>query len=200
MIEKTLVSLKDMLASGRKLFNGMKVVLPIGYVAEIYGFITIEDYVFGCIDIDNSGNISIDMPPLGEAKVLSNRVIFTINEKIRQVPIFNNVSKATEKRYNLQFLYVPKFLNLSGNKVKAYKQSMKKDIPDINVNKIESVQIENNIAYYYPSESDLFFESDSKIRGIGNGFVVITRRLSKVTDDIKYEVFNTNEIQIEKTE
>ncbi|MBD5422725.1 MAG: hypothetical protein HDR49_06835 [Bacteroides sp.] len=200
MVEKSLVSIKDVLTPGRLLSKGLIVVLPTGYEAEIYGFIAIEDNVAEIIDIDKSGNTSIDMPPLGEAIVLSNRVIFSMNEKVLKYPIFNIACKATENRYNLKYLYIPKFLRLSGNKSMAYRQSMKKDVPDSNVGKIENVEIDDNRAYYYTSDSDILFKSDSMLRGISNDFAVITRRLSSKTDDIKYEIFSSNEILIEKNE
>ena len=66
MIETSLISLKDALAEGQTLKKGMQVVLPFQMEATIYGFISIEE------DEEDLFDLAIDMPPLGEAKVLSN--------------------------------------------------------------------------------------------------------------------------------
>ena len=193
MIETSLISLKDALAEGQTLKKGMQVVLPFQMEATIYGFISIEE------DEEDLFDLAIDMPPLGEAKVLSNRVITSINDKMYRFPIFSEVSKATEMKYPLRFLYVPRFLNLPSQwEVKYYMSSLSDETPNPKVSRIDGVEIEDNIAYYYPKDNALYFQSSSRLSGIGNGMVVITRRLSKCSDDIKYEIFTPNEVLIEK--
>lgn len=189
MNETSLISLEEAIEGGRTLSKGEKVSLPIGGDAEIYGFIAIENDVF---------SFAIDMPPLGEGKVLSNRVIFSLNNKLHRFPVFNSVCKAIEEKYELYLLYIPKFYNLSEWGIKVYTQSMKNEVPNSNVSKIKGVRIEDKKAYYYPDNGDLYFQSTSKLRGIGNGVAVITRRLSKLSEDIKYEIFNPQEVMIEK--
>ena len=193
MIETSLISLKEALAEGQTLKKGMQVVLPTYMEATIYGFIAIEE------DEEDLFDLSIDMPPLGEAKVLSNRVITSINDKMYRFPIFSEARKATEIKYPLRFLYVPRLLNLPSQwEVKYYMSSLSDETPNPKVSRIDGVEIEDNIAYYYSKEDDLYFQSSSRLSGIGNGMVVITRRLSKCSDDIKYEIFNSNEVLIEK--
>lgn len=193
MIETSLISLKEALEGGQTLKKGMQVELPTHMEATIYGFIVIEE------DEEDLFDLAIDMPPLGEAKVLSNRVITSINDKMYRFPIFSEVSKATEMKYPLRFLYVPRFLNLPSQwETKYYIKTLRNEQPHSLVSKIEGVHVEDNIAYYYSKEDDLYFQSSSRLSGIGNGMVVITRRLSKCSDDIKYEIFTPNEVLIEK--
>ena len=52
-------------------------------------------------------------------------------------------------------------------------------------------------AFYYPRENDLYFQSSSKLRGMASSFAVITRRVSKVSDQVIYEVYNPEEVKIE---
>lgn len=75
---------------------------------------------------------------------------------------------------------------------------MYKDVPDPRVSRVEDIQIENNVAYYYANKYDLFFESDSRFRAIGLGFVVITRRYSKLSGNIKYEIFDSHSVKIKR--
>lgn len=191
MIDTSLISLNEAIANGLTLSKGLKVSLPIGGDATIYGFIAMEDDIF---------SLAIDMPPLGEAKILSNRVLFGFNDQLHRFPIFSSVCKANEERYKLYLLYVSRFLNLPSQwKIKTYIQSMKHEEANPNVYKIDNVRIEDKTAYYYTKDDDLYFQSTSKLCGIGNGFAVITRRISNLSDDIKYEIFNPEEVKIEKT-
>lgn len=64
--------------------------------------------------------------------------------------------------------------------------------------RIDGVKIEDNVAYYYPQSNDMYFKSSSKLRGLSDGLAVIVRRISKISGDIKYEIYNPDEIQLEK--
>lgn len=190
IIETSLISLDEAVNEGQKLSAGTKVVLPTGDDAEIYGFIAIQD---------NMLSTNIDMPPLGECRVFSNRVIFYLDKQLHRFPIFQSVCKPTEEKYALYLLYVSKFLNLSSEwDRKYYMESMCKDRPHPKVSRIDGIQIEDNIAYYIPNEYDLYFESRSKLRAIGTGFVIVTRRISKLSGDIKYEVFDSHSVKTER--
>lgn len=191
MIETSLINILDAINNGRAISKGQRVTLPIEGESTIYGFIAIENDILG---------LSIDMPPLGEATVLSNRVIFTFDKKLLRFPIFNSVCRVSDEKYGLHLLYVPKFLNLSNTwTVNAYVQTMVKETVNSSVSKIEGVKIEDNIAYYYPQDGDLYFTSSSKLKGMSNGLAVIVRRISNITGDLKYEIYNPEEIQIENS-
>lgn len=189
MIETSLIKLNDAVNDGQKLSAGLKVILPIGEEAEIYGFIAIEN--------DNISR-NIDMPPLGECQVFSNRVLFYMDKELYRFPIFTSVGKPLQSRYELYMLYIPTYFHLSTSLSKFYKDSLVKERPNPNVGRLDGVKIENNIAYYYPNESDLFFETRSKFRGIGTGFAIISRRVAKLSEDIKYEIFDSYSVMIER--
>lgn len=192
MIETSLIRLAEAVQEGQTLSAGTKVVLPNGYEADIYGFIAIED--------DPLSNI-INMPPLGECRVLSNRVIYYIENNLLRFPIFKAVGKAKEQKYALYLLYIPKYFSLSSDRdINSYRQSMSRETPNQNVVRIKGIQIDDQVAYYYPDENDLYFESRSKFRGIGTDFAVITRRISESQDDIKYEIFDSYSVMIERNE
>ena len=186
MIETSLINIMDAIYNGRTISKGQQVSIPIEGDATIYGFLAIEDVML---------SLAIDMPPLGEATVLSNRVF---DKKLHRFPIFNSVCKATEEKYGLYLLYVPRLLNLNNSwDVRAYNQAMTEEKPNQKVARIDRVKVEDNVAYYYPQNNDIFFKSSSKLRGLSNGLAVIIRRISKVSGDIKYEIYNSEEIQIE---
>lgn len=192
MIETSLIRLDEAIQSGLKLYEGKKVVLPSGEEADIYGFIAIED---------NMLISGIDMPPLGECQVFSNRVMFFMNKELRRFPIFSKVCKVSEIRYDLYMLYIVKFFTLlSGWDGKAYLYYMRDRHIIQNLSKLNGVQIEDNNAYYLSNENDLYFESRSNLRAIGSGVAVVTRRISKKTDDIKYEIFDAHSLRMEKNE
>lgn len=191
-IETSLIRLDEAVQGGKTLLAGSKVILPTCGEAEIYGFIAITGEIFGDI---------IDMSPLGECRVFSNRVIYGFGERIYTFPIFRSVCKAIEEKYGLFLLYVPKFFHLSSTwNRRAYLESMRNVKPQSQVSKIDGVRIENNVAYYYPKEYELYFESRSKLRAIGADFVVITRRISMPSENIKYEVFDPHSVRIERDE
>ena len=191
MIETSLIRLDEAAQNGQTLSAGAKVRLPMGEEAEIYGFISI---------VCNMFSTEIDMPPLGECLVFSNRVIFYLNKQLYSFPIFTSVCKASEERYRVYLLYNPRYLNLPSSdwNRKYYEYTMCRENPHPKVFKIEDVKIEDSVAYYYPNDRDLYFESISKFRAIGSGFVVITRRISKPSENIKYELFDSHSVLIER--
>lgn len=190
-IETSLINVNEALAQGQTLSRGMHVSLPMGLEATIYGFVPVEVSLF---------DFRIDMPPLGEAKVVSNRVVASFNGVLRAFPVFNNVSKPVEDSYPLSRLYIPRFLRnrLDGSLENAYLGVLRNGTAESKVKKLNGVDIENGCAYYSRQENDLYFESSSKLSGIANGLAVITRRLSKGTDELRYEIFNSDEVLVEK--
>lgn len=192
MIETSLIRLDEAINNGQKLSAGSKVRLPIGEEAEIYGFITTVCSMF---------STDIDIPPLGECQVFSNRVIFYLNKQLHSFPIFYNVCKVSEEKYEVHFLYNQRFFNLPSSNWdrKYYEYTMCRENPHPKVTQIEGVRIEDMVAYYYPNENDLYFESRSKLRAIGSGFVVVTRRVSKTSENIKYEIFDSHSVMIERS-
>lgn len=158
---------------------------------EIYGFIAMWNNICGP---------DIDMPPLGEATVLANRVVTYINGKFFRFPIFTETHSAEANKYNLYLLYVPKLCFQSNiSYVNAYLESMLSGKPNDKIRKLKDIVMENDSVYYETQKEDIYFKSSlSKFCGIGNDFAVITRRITKNTGDIKYEIFYSSEIKIEK--
>lgn len=190
MIETSLISLDEAIQEGQTLSAGMKVILPIKDEAEIYGFIATEDNIL---------SPNIDMPPLGDCLILSNRVISYLNKQQYSFPIFKSLCKAREQKYKLYLLYVPKFFKLSPVwHITLYKDAMSKEINHPRLDRIEGIKIEENVAYYYTNEQDLYFESKSKLRAIGSGFAVVTRRISRPSENIKYEIFDSHSVMIDQ--
>lgn len=122
-----------------------------------------------------------------------------MEKQLHRFPVFKSVCKASEERYGVYLLYVPKLFHLTSEWYrKYYIQSMHKEIPHPQVDKIDGIRIEEKVAYYFPEESDLYFESNSKLKGIGSGFVVVIRRISPLTGDIKYEIFDSHSVMVER--
>lgn len=191
MIETSTINLFEAVANGKELTKGMEVKLPLfDYKAYIYGFVPTQGRAL---------DVEIDTPVLGQAKVLSNRIVY----ESRAFPIFTSVQKALEEKYNLYQLYVPHFLSDSkyASWRKAYWQAFTGDSVDSKVASYGNVEIDGTLgerqAFYHPRENDLYFQSPSKLRGIASSFVVITRRISKVTDQVIYETYNPEEVKIE---
>ena len=194
IIETSLISLDKAVKEGQTLSKGLKVILPDGEAAEVYGFIAINDDVFSmAIDMP----AIIDMPPMGECQILSNRAFFYLENKIHRFPIFRSVAKANEEKYDLYLLYMPKFMALTKYDLDYYLYSMRNENPNLRVARINGVRIEDKRAYYYVNNDDLIFKSGSKLRGISNDFAVITRRPAKISEDIKYEIFESSGIRTE---
>lgn len=192
MIETSLIRLDEAIKNGQKLSAGSKVILPIGEEAKIFGFISTGRNMF---------STSIDTPPLGECQVFSNRVIFYLDKQLHSFPIFYSVCKASEERYEVYLLYNQRFLSLPSSNWdrKYYEHAMSRETPNPKVTQIEEIRIDDGVAYYYPNEHDLYFESRSKFRAIGSEFVVITRRVSKPSENIKYEIFDSHSVMIERS-
>lgn len=191
MIETSTMNLFEAIAKGKELIKGMEVKLPLfEYKAHIYGFVATQGQVLG---------VDIDMPALGQANVLSNRIVY----ESRAFPIFTSVKKACEEKSNLYQLYVPHFLSsfYKDSWRNAYWRTFTGESVDSKVTSYGNVKIEGTLeerkAFYYPRENDLFFQSSSKLRSIASSFAVITRRVSKVTDQVIYEVYNPEEVKIE---
>ncbi|HJE38599.1 MAG: hypothetical protein C7K11_06365 [Candidatus Amulumruptor caecigallinarius] len=195
MIETSTMNLFEAVANGKELTKGMEVKLPLfDYKAYIYGFVATQGRA---LDVD------IDMPALGQAKVLSNRVVY----ESRAFPILTSVQKACEEKYNLYQLHVPHFLSSYyqdskyGSWRNAYWQAFTGESVESKVTSYGNVKIEGAFgerqAFYYPRENDLYFQSSSKLRGMASSFAVITRRVSKVSDQVIYEVYNPEEVKIE---
>lgn len=189
-IKTSLISLKDAVQQGQTLFDSLKVILPTGDEAEIYGFIASED---------NPLSNAVSMAPLGESLVLSNRVIFTFDKVLYNFPIFTSVCRTNKDKYNLHLLFIPKFFtDLTEPQRSYYIESMKKEEPHYHVSRIPKVSTHDKVAYYEPNNNDLYFKSRSKLKGIGTEFEVITRRVSKHTDTIKYEIFDSYSVMIDQ--
>ncbi len=198
MIETSTMNLFEAVANGKELTKGMEVKLPtVEYTAHIYGFVAVPEQE---LDVDKLP--LRDMPALGQANVLSNRVVSIICNQFCRFPIFTSVQKACEDRYNLYLLYVPHFLSSEyQGRRNAYKQTYTGESVESKVASFTEVKLEGTLqerqAFYYPRENDLYFQSSSKLRGMASSFVVITRRISKVTDQVIYEVYNPEEVKIE---
>lgn len=189
-IETSLINVNEALAQGQTLSKGMQVSLPMGLEATIYGFIPVEETLF---------NPAINMPPLGEVKIVSNRAVTYYNGHLYRYPVFRRVRKGDDEWHPLLHLYVPRFFNQGSDSViKAYTRCFKEGVVESRIESLRGVGIEEGCAYYYPQENDLYFESSSNLSGIANGLAVITRRLSKETDELRYEIFNSDEVLVEK--
>lgn len=188
-IETSLIRLTEAVLQGQILSAEDTVLLPTGDEAQIYGFIAIHDSFL---------SLAINMPPLGECHVLSNRVICFFDKQLYRFPIFSSVGKVSEQRYPLYLLYMERFLELPAPLNSYYTNYLYRKANPRYLSKIDGVQVENDIAYYLPNENDLYFESRSKLQAIGTGFLVVTRRLAKISDNIKYEVFDAFSVMTER--
>lgn len=170
----------------------VKIKLPVEGKAEIFGFVTFHDDIFSNVGTEGAPTC----PPLGQANVIGDRIIFPIDNKIYRAPIFSCVSKP-EIKYPIYLLYVPRLLNQTyDSHIKAYVQSFKNERPSPYIAKVDGVRIEDKQPFYFPKEDEYIFSSKSKLRGIGNSFVVITRRISKETGALIYEVYNPKDVEI----
>lgn len=189
-IETSLVNVNEALAQGQTLSRGMQVSLPLGLEAKIYGFIAVEETLF---------SPTVNMPPLGEVKIISNRAVAYYNGCLCRYPIFRSVHKCDDEWHPLFHLYIPRFFNQGREAVtRAYKRCFADGVVESIIESLRGVGIEEGCAYYYPQENDLYFESSSDLSGFANGLAVITRRLSKETDELRYEIFNSDEVLVEK--
>ncbi len=99
----------------------------------------------------------------------------------------------------IYYIYIPRFLNLSSKyKISGYKKAFENEKPRlVGYEKYpDDVKLIDGVPSYSPSNGEYIFSSASKLRGIGNSFVVITLRLSKETGTAIYEVFNPTDVEI----
>jgi len=188
----------ETLKQGQTVEVGTRIKLPIEGKAVIYGFVP-----FHCDDIDDIDSYfgydeTIICPPIGPANVIGDRIIFPIDGKFFRAPIFESLS-SKEEEYPVYLLYVPRFLSLSSKcKISGYKKAFKSERPKlIGYDKYpDDIRVIDNMPFYSPLNGEYIFSSASKLRGIGNSFVVITRRLSKETGTVVYEVYNPKDVEI----
>ena len=182
--------LYDALNSGKKLKKNMLVKLPIAKESTVYGFVPYNETYFLNPD-------TIGCPPLGEATIIGNRLIYFTDKQIFRFPIFNSVSKLKDEKYNVYHLHVPRLMEIeSGYKLRCYLNSVKKEKPDCDVWKVDSIKIIEDSAFYYPKEDEYLFETTTPFRAIANAFVVITRRISTDRGIVVYEVYDPKELEI----
>lgn len=187
MVEMSLISLRAAVDLGKTISKDMEVVIHKVGNALLYGIIAGNNKLM---------ELSISIPPLGKALIMSNRVIYKLGGQFHNAIIFDKVSKAEQDKYNIHLLYVPKFIELG--RCTSYLETMKNETINPNISRMDGVKVEDDIAYYLTQEDDLLFQSSSMLRGIGNHFGVVTMRLSKVTDEVVYEVFNPRDVFVEK--
>lgn len=184
-----MISLYDLFEQGKTISANTPVKLPISSKATIYGFVPYD------IDISDVFDGLVICPPLGQAQVVCDRIMFNVGYKQQyRYPIYDKVSKPKEKQYPLDELYVMRFIE---SKYKQdYKKYISQQIIRYSIRNVEEVQVVDKKAYYSPRSGDRIFESSSGLKGIGNAFVVITRRVSTENGMIVYEVFNPNEVEV----
>lgn len=164
------------------------VKLPIGKDATVYGFLACNDFLF---------SNTLDSPPLGIAHVIRNRIFCFLGDKTYRFPIFASISKPRDEKYPVYLLYVPRLLDLEYKSyVDAYRLTMKNERPHVWVQKVDGISVTDGVAYYYPKEDEYLFESQSKLKGIGNAFLVITRRVAPEHGGTIYEIFEPSEIEL----
>lgn len=190
-----MANILEALRQGQTVGAGTQVKLPIEGNAVIYGFVP---YYFDDIDSCFGYEGTVTCPPIGPANVIGDRIIFPLEGKFFRAPIFESISPADD-RYPVYLLYVPRFLNLSSKyKISGYKKAFKNERPKlVGYDKYpDDIRILDKMPYYFPLKGEYVFSSASKLRGIGNSFVVITRRLSKETGTVVYEVYNPKDVEI----
>lgn len=176
-----------------------KIELPLVGKATIYGFVVYNDNTFP--ELANQTITQVSSPPLGKANVVGNRIIFAMDNKIYRFPIFSSVEKSTKECYPVYLLYVPRLMDLKASShVAAYKDYMKNEKPQQihkgNIWKVDGIKVIDNKALYFPKDDEYVFESSSPFTGIGNAFMVITRRVSSNDGSLIYEVFDPNEVKV----
>lgn len=184
--------IEDLMA-GKELKRGAIVKLPIGKEATIYGFVAYHER----LDDFPKDVKGINCPALGPAHVIGNRIVSALDGKLYRFPIFISVTKATKNKYPVFGLYNPELLleAVYPSRATSYRRSMQSKTPDQFVYKNDGVKIEDNEAFYYPKEDELFFESSTSLKGIANAFVVITRRIAPDNEQVVYEVYSPDGIE-----
>lgn len=185
-------SIIEALKQGKTINSGSRIKLPVEGLAEIYGFVPYHDDTFSSIGLEKTPTC----PPLGPANIIGNRIIFSIEGNIYRAPLFKALSIAEEK-YPIYLLYVPRLLNLSAeSRIKAYLSSFKNEKPSPYINQVDGIRIVDKEPFYFPNEDEYLFTSSSKLKGIGNSFAVITRRLSKDNGLLLYEVYDPQDVEV----
>ncbi len=184
----------EALKQGKTVESNTRIKLPVEGKAEIFGFVPYHDDFDTCFGYDET----ITCPPIGAANIIGDRIIFPVNGKFYRAPIFESIHLADEK-YPVYLLYVPRFLNLTSKyQISGYKKAFASETPRlIGYDKYpDSIRVIDGVPVYFSEEREYIFSSASKLRGIGNAFVVIVRRRSNETGTVVYEVYNPNEITI----
>ncbi|MBD5183962.1 MAG: hypothetical protein HDS97_03615 [Bacteroidales bacterium] len=185
----------ETLKQGKTLEANTCIKLPIEDKASIYGFVPYHrDEIDSCFGYEET----VTCPPIGRANVIGDRIIFPLDGKFFRAPIFNSVSTPEEK-YPVFLLYVPRFLNLPNkDKILGYKTAFSSEKPRLKgYHKYpDNIRVIDSIPFYMPLNGEFIFSSASKLRGIGNAFVIITRRLCKETGIVIYEVYNPKDVDI----
>ncbi len=182
-----MATLFDILYQGKKVDSSTPIKLPIVDNATIYGFVAYNENLLSDI---------VNCPPLGVAFIVANRAVFYFEDKFYRFPIFSSISKPVEDKYHVYLLHVPRLLEMCFSHVNAYLYCMKNNKLHKWISKVEGIKVVDNKAYYYPKEDECLFESSSQFRAIANSFVVITRRITSENENVIYEVWNPNEIEI----
>lgn len=186
-------TLIELIKNRKELRNNMGVKLPTGEKAYIYGFIPYNNSPFG-------NNLAC--PSLGMATVVGNRCIDYIGGVLHRFPIFKSVRTTLRDKYHVFLLYVPRMFELEPNLSKCYIESMRnKDRYDFNISKIEDISIIDSKPYFTPLDNEFEFlnsgYSDTPgLKGIGNGFVVITYRSLPERGETIYEIYDGRDVQI----
>lgn len=185
-------SIVEALKQGKTINSKSRIKLPVEGLAEIYGFVPYHDDTFSGLGMEKTPVC----PPLGPANIIGNRVIFALDGKIYRAPLFKTISVAEEK-YPIYLLYVPRLLNLTAeSRIKAYLSSFKNERPSPYINQVDGIRTIDNKPFYFPNEGEYLFTSSSKLKGIGNAFAVITRRLSKDSGLLLYETYDPQDVEV----
>ena len=193
-----MANILETLNQGKTIETDTRIKLPVEGKAVIYGFVP-----YHCNDIDSFFDFeeTATCPPIGPANVIGDRIIFSLDGKFYRAPVFNSISSpaSPEEKYPVYLLYVPRFLNLSSQyRIYGYKKAFANEKPRLaKYDKYpEDIRVIESVPFYSPLNGEYIFSSASKLRGIGNSFVVITRRLSKEMGTVVYEVYNPKDVEI----
>lgn len=199
-INDSFINIIQALREGTHLTKGMKVKLPLDKEGSIYGFVPTDPDIF-CMN----SNKPLDTPISGVVKIVGNRCLCMVGNLLCRFPIFYSISLVDEERYPLSYLYIPRLLNREDcpSQVHAYRFAMmaREDKQEFSyLEKIPGVKVENKEAFYYPQNGDFLFKSSSLLKGLADSFSIITWRVSQSNDEIMYEVYNPDDILIDKSD
>lgn len=191
-----MANILETLNQGKTIEADIRVKLPVEGKAVIYGFVP-----YHCDDnMDSffSFEGTVTCPPIGPANIIGDRIIFPLDGKFYRAPVFKSISSPEEK-YPVYLLYVPRYLNLSSKyKISGYKTAFGNEKPRLvgHDKYPDDIRVIEKTPFYCPLNGEFIFSSASKLRGIGNSFVIITRRLSVETGTVVYEVYNPKDVEI----